>query len=229
IGTNRDAALSALASVNSFDAIYPVLDIARNTTNKSELENVTNALINIIRRSNQTAEIKYLYFREAMEFAQTDAQKINILNLIGNTGQYTAMIYVSEFMNDKAVSEAAALAAMNIALSNTAFASEETTAILNKVSKTLTNPDAGYQRQSINKYLSENSSEGGYISLFNGKNLDGWKGLVGNPITRAKMSARELAAAQEKADKQMVLDWKVEDVMIVFDGKGFDNLCTEKL
>lgn len=228
-GTNREAALNALANVNSFDAIYPVLDIARNTTNKSELENVTNALINIIRRSNQTSEIKYLYLREAMEFAQTDAQKKNILNLIGNTGQYTAMIFVADYMNDKAVSEDAALAAMNIALSNTAFASEETTAILNKVSKTLTNPDAGYQRQSINKYLSENSSKGGYISLFNGKNLDGWKGLVGNPITRAKMSARELAAAQVKADKQMALDWKVEDGMIVFDGKGFDNLCTEKL
>ncbi|HZJ74227.1 MAG TPA: DUF1080 domain-containing protein, partial [Perlabentimonas sp.] len=228
-GTNRDAALSALASVNSFDAIYPVLDIARSTTNKSELENVTSALINIIRRSNQTAEIKYLYLREAMEYAQNDAQKRNILNLIGSTGQYTAMIFVADYMDDSAVSEAAALAAMNIALSNAAFASEETTAILNKVSKTLTNPDAGYQRQSINKYLSENSPEGGYVSLFNGKNLDGWKGLVGNPITRAKMSARELAAAQVKADKQMALDWKVEDGMIVFDGVGFDNLCTEKL
>lgn len=228
-GTNRDAALSALASVNSFDAIYPVLDIARSTTNKSELENVTSALINIIRRSNQTAQIKYLYLREAMEYAQNDTQKRTILNLIGSTGQYTAMIFVADYMDDAAVSEAAALAAMNIALSNAAFASEETTAILNKVSKTLTNPDAGYQRQSINKYLSENSPEGGYVSLFNGKNLDGWKGLVGNPITRAKMSARELAAAQVKADKQMALDWKVEDGMIVFDGKGFDNLCTDKL
>lgn len=227
-GTNRDAALNALASVNSFDAIYPVLDIARSTTNKSDLENATNALINIIRRSNQTAEIKYLYLREAMEFAQNDTQKRTILSLIGSTGQYAAMIFVADYMNDAAVSEAAALAAMNIALSNAEFAGEITTDILNKVSKTLTNPDAGYQRQSINKYISENSPESEYVSLFNGKNLDGWKGLVGNPFTRAKMSARELAAAQVKADKQMALDWKVEDGMIVFDGAGYDNLCTEK-
>ena len=227
-GTNRDAAFTALASVNAFEAIYPVIDIARSTTNKSELEKVTNALISIIRRSNQTGEIKYLYLREAMQFAQNDTQKSTILNLLGNTGQYPAMIYVAKYMDDTAVSEAAALAAMNIALSNAAFASEETTAILNKVSKTLTNPDAGYQRQSINKYLSENSAEGGYVSLFNGENLDGWKGLVGNPITRSKMNARELAAAQVKANKQMALDWKVEDGMIVFDGKGYDNLCTEK-
>lgn len=227
-GTNRDAALNALASVNSFDAIYPVLDIARSTTNKSDLENATNALINIIRRSNQTAEIKYLYLREAMEFAQNYTQKRTILSLIGSTGQYAAMIFVADYMNDAAVSEAAALAAMNIALSNAEFAGEITTDILNKVSKTLTNPDAGYQRQSINKYISENSPESEYVSLFNGKNLDGWKGLVGNPFTRAKMSARELAAAQVKADKQMALDWKVEDGMIVFDGAGYDNLCTEK-
>lgn len=228
-GANRDAALSALAGVNSFDAIYPVLDIARSTSNKSELVKVADALINIIRRSNQTREVKYLYLREAMEFAQNDTQKKTILNLLGATGQYPAMIFVAKYMDDAAVSEAAALAAMNIALSNAAFASEETTTILNKVSKTLTNPDAGYQRQSINKYLSENSAEGGYVSLFNGKNLDGWKGLVGNPITRAKMNARELAAAQVKADKQMANDWKVEDGLIVFDGKGYDNLCTEKL
>lgn len=227
-GTNRDAAFAALASVNSFDAIYPVLDIARATTDKGELSKVTDALINIVRKSNKKAELKYLYLRDAMEFAQSDAQKNTILSLIGATAHYPAMIYVAKFMDDKAVSENAALAAMNIALSNTEFASEETTAILNKVSKTLTNPDADYQRQSIKKYLSENSAEGGYNAIFNGKNLDGWKGLVGNPITRAKMSAKELAAAQVKADKQAALDWKVIDGMIVFEGKG-DNLCTEKL
>jgi hypothetical protein len=42
------------------------------------------------------------------------------------------------------------------------------------------------------------------------------------------MSAKELAAAQVKADQQMAMDWKVEDGMIIFDGKGYDNLCTEK-
>ena len=228
-GTNRVAAFSALASVNSFDVIYPVLDIARSTTNKSELEKATDAIINIVRRSNQTSEINYLYLREAMEIAQNDNQKKTILNLIGASGHYTAMVYIAKYMDEAPIADAAAVATMNIALSNAEFAGEKTTAILDKVSKTLSNPDAGYQRQAITKYLSENSSEDGYVSLFNGKNLDGWKGLVGNPITRAKMSARELAAAQVKADKQMAIDWKVEDGLIFFDGTGFDNLCTEKL
>lgn len=67
----------------------------------------------------------------------------------------------------------------------------------------------------------------GFVALFNGRNLDGWKGLVGSPVTRAKMSPEELKAAQEKADAEMLKHWKVQDGIIVFDGKG-KNLCTLK-
>src|SRR5690606_22014224 len=55
----------------------------------------------------------------------------------------------------------------------------------------------------------------------------GWKGLVGNPISRRKMSAEELAAAQKKADSLMVTGWKVEDGLLIFTGKG-DNIATVK-
>ena len=227
-GASKNAAFDALTNWKSFDAIYPMLDIARNSNNKEELSKVTDALIAAINKSDETGAVKYLYLREAMQFAQTDAQKNNILRQLGNTGQYQAMLFVAPYMDNAALSENAALAAMNIGTSNVAFAGAETTKILNKVSNTLKNPDAGYQREAIKKYLDENPKDGGFVSIFNGKNLDGWKGLVENPIKRAKMTPKELAAAQVKADKQMALDWKVEDGLIVFDGKGYDNLCTEK-
>ncbi|HUW61249.1 MAG TPA: DUF1080 domain-containing protein [Candidatus Bathyarchaeia archaeon] len=67
----------------------------------------------------------------------------------------------------------------------------------------------------------------GFVPLFNGKDLSGWKGLVGNPETRAKMSPEQLAAEQAKADEAMRAHWKAEDGIIVFDGKG-DSLCTAK-
>lgn len=67
----------------------------------------------------------------------------------------------------------------------------------------------------------------GYKALFNGKDLSGWKGLVGNPKTRAKMSPEELAEAQKKADQSMREHWKVVDGVLVFDGKG-QSLCTDK-
>ena len=52
--------------------------------------------------------------------------------------------------------------------------------------------------------------------------------MVENPIARAKMKPAQLAKAQEKADENMRRDWKVENGLLVFDGTGYDNLCTEK-
>jgi hypothetical protein len=51
----------------------------------------------------------------------------------------------------------------------------------------------------------------GFEPLFNGRDLTGWKGLVGNPRTRAAMSAEELAAAQATADASMREHWSVVD------------------
>lgn len=67
----------------------------------------------------------------------------------------------------------------------------------------------------------------GFVALFNGENLDGWKGLVADPIKRAKMSPEELAEAQAKADEQMREHWSVQDGVLVYDGKG-QSLCTAK-
>jgi hypothetical protein len=71
----------------------------------------------------------------------------------------------------------------------------------------------------------DNGPPPGFVALFNGKDLSGWKGLVKDPPARAKMPAGELAAAQEKADASMRAHWKVEDGALVFDGQG-QSLCT---
>ncbi|MFW6171708.1 MAG: 3-keto-disaccharide hydrolase [Planctomycetota bacterium] len=73
----------------------------------------------------------------------------------------------------------------------------------------------------------DNTPPDGFVALFNGEDLSGWKGLVGNPVTRAKMSAEELAKQQEKANERMRQHWKVVDGVLVFDGKG-KSLCTVK-
>jgi hypothetical protein len=67
----------------------------------------------------------------------------------------------------------------------------------------------------------------GFVRLFNGRDLEGWKGLVQNPKVRATMKPEELAVAQARADADMAAHWGVKDGEIVFDGKG-KNLCTEK-
>ena len=81
----------------------------------------------------------------------------------------------------------------------------------------------------MNKHLASLPKNGGYVSMFNGKDLSGWKGLVEDPIARAKMKPAELAKKQVVADEAMRRDWKVDNGMLVYVGQGFDNICTEKL
>lgn len=76
-----------------------------------------------------------------------------------------------------------------------------------------------------------NTAPPGFTALFNGRNLDGWKGLLksplDNPIKRAALNADERTAAQQEADDNMRAHWKVEKGELVFDGKG-RSLCTAK-
>jgi len=81
----------------------------------------------------------------------------------------------------------------------------------------------------------DNSPPEGFTALFNGKNLDGWKGLLkpplDNPIKRAALTPEQHAEAQKEADDAMRAHWSVDDYgEIVFDGKSRPNLslCTTK-
>jgi len=225
--TTKLAAFDALAKWKTFEVIYPLLDIARSVKTKEELQKTTDVLVFLITNANQTGAVNNLFLQEVMSFAQTDQQKNEILRLLGNCNTYQALLFVEPFMEVPTLRETAAQAAMALALNNSSFAGEKTTSILEKVSTALNNPDAGYQREAIKKYLSENPVNGGFISIFNGKDLDGWKGLVGNPLTRAKMNAKELTQAQAKADEEAAKNWLVENGELVFTGNG-ENLCTTK-
>lgn len=71
----------------------------------------------------------------------------------------------------------------------------------------------------------------GFVSLFNGKDLTGWKGLLAgpndNPVKRAALSKEVLERAQAEADDNMRAHWKAENGVLVFDGKG-RSICTAK-
>jgi hypothetical protein len=77
----------------------------------------------------------------------------------------------------------------------------------------------------------DNVPPAGFVALFNGKDLTGWKGLLkgpnDNPIKRAALSPAEHQAAQKLADEDMRTNWKVANGQIVFSGKG-RSLCTAK-
>jgi len=69
------------------------------------------------------------------------------------------------------------------------------------------------------KLVSKPVGDDGFVSLFNGKDLTGWQGLV--PINaRKKMTAEQYAAAVKKANKEMQGHWTVKDGVLHYDGKN---------
>jgi len=73
----------------------------------------------------------------------------------------------------------------------------------------------------------DNTPPPGFVALFDGKDLNGWKGLVESPPKRAKLSPDQLAAKQKVADDTMRKHWSAKDGVLEFDGKG-QNLCSAK-
>ena len=62
----------------------------------------------------------------------------------------------------------------------------------------------------------------GFVALFNGKDLSGWRGLGQdtNPYEIAKWTAEEKASKQKAADEDLARHWRVENGEIVNDGSG---------
>lgn len=67
----------------------------------------------------------------------------------------------------------------------------------------------------------------GFKALFNGRDLNGWQGLIGNPKERAETEAKLLDKALNKVTAEAHQHWKVVNGVLEYDGAG-DNLCTEK-
>lgn len=79
----------------------------------------------------------------------------------------------------------------------------------------------------LSKAEKDNMPPPGFVALFNGTDLKGWKGLVADPPKRAAMTEEQLGAEQARADERMRAHWAVVSGVLVFDGKG-DSLCTAK-
>ena len=72
----------------------------------------------------------------------------------------------------------------------------------------------------------------GFVALFNGRDLNGWRSQLPRPFNRpearAALTPGELAEIQADADELMREHWRVEDGVLIFDGANGINLCTER-
>lgn len=75
--------------------------------------------------------------------------------------------------------------------------------------------------------IADNIAPEGFTALFNGRDLQGWRGLVADPPRRAAMKPQELEQERRKATEEALQHWTVREGAIVYDGKN-NNLCTAR-
>ena len=225
--TVRDAAFDALLQWKDQRACEELLRIC-DTASGDQFQKALQRYVTLASDKALTGENRLILLREAIQVAKTDDQRNNILKQIEKTGTFQALMLAGKYLDNRALQQAAASAVMNIAIGHPEYNGTNVRSLLEKTAQVLNNSDADYQRQNIRKFLEDNPAETGFVSLFNGKDLTGWKGLVQDPIKRSKMTAAQLQREQQKADATMRQNWTVEDGCIAYIGSGYDNLCTEK-
>ncbi|QHT72127.1 DUF1080 domain-containing protein [Rhodocytophaga rosea] len=223
----KTAAVDALSQWSDVTAAPALYKIIQQPAESAYLDQALKGYINAVKLASYAPDQKLLMLRNAMQAAKTAEQKKLILREIENNKTFPALIFAGKYLDDAEVQQEAANAVMNIALSDKAYYGTIVRDLLNKTIEVLKGQDSEYQKESMRKFLAEMPQGEGFVPLFNGKDLTGWKGLVADPIKRSKMDAKTLAQEQAKADEEMRSGWKVENGELLFTGHG-NNLATVK-
>lgn len=168
-----------------------------------------------------------LRIQDQMEQANDPVTKRNILAQLEKVTSFAALMVSSKYLDDPILQKQAALIMARMAIRDTSLKGREPRAILEKALPLISGTDSISLSKLLKNRLKALPYDNGWVSLFNGKDLTGWKGLVGNPISRAKMNPEELLKAEADANIKMQNDWIVENGLLVFTGHG-DNLCTQE-
>jgi hypothetical protein len=177
--------------------------------------------------STLTGERQLLLLEEAMAAAKNPIEKKRILAKAAHIPCCSSFILTSKSLKDDEVKSDAALIVTRLALADETIKGPVVREALETALPLLKGEDSAFLTAKGNALLLKMPYDHGFVSLFNGVDLTGWKALVGNPITRSKMSDTALANAQKAANEKTKGDWDVKDGLLIFTGHG-ENLVTEK-
>lgn len=233
LADNAARALATIRSTSSIGALKAAL--AKNPGNK----NVQAALdyinqpqpVTVIKQStpsaNKSQVQQLLDLQDQLEVASNPLIKKTLLAQVARINGFSAFMLASKYLNDADVADDAALVTARLALSDNTIRGGVVREVLSKSLSLIKGEDSAMLVSKLARHLKAMPFDNGFVSLFNEKDLTGWKALVGNPIARAKMSATALQQAQDSANEKAKGTWVVKDGVLAFTGHG-DNLCTEK-
>ncbi len=229
-GKTKEAAFAALTNWQDYSASKSLYEICKTATGDYQQKAVSN-FVRMVNSTNLPDDQKLLQFRKIMDYAKSSEERNSIIHSIGNLKTFLSLIYLEQFINDEELQQEASRSIMKIALpgnnENNGFSGNIVRELLEKAKSVMSGGESQYDKINIETYLENMPKETGFVSMFNGSNLDGWEGLVGNPISRSKMSKEELSKKQVEANRKMAENWSVKDGKIIFSGKG-ENLCSVK-
>jgi HEAT repeat protein len=224
----KESALQALCNWSDYSALNLLFEIAEHA-GKRDAGVALKSYISMINGSPNTDDQKVLMFRKAMERAIDELHHEEIIEGISRNSTLSALVFVSRYLEYPNLQQSAVQAVQRIVLGNPALYGDVVKEIVLKAVSVNEDPEASYQKEAMLKHLDELPEGEGYVSMFNGKDLEGWKGLVGDPLKRAAMTPGQLAARQKEADEIMRRDWVIRNGNLVYEGKGFENICTQKM
>ncbi|MBI1932402.1 MAG: DUF1080 domain-containing protein [Ignavibacteriales bacterium] len=229
-GAIQDAAFTALTNWKDYSAANKLYEISK-TANGSYQQKAVSDFIQIINSAKLPDDQKLLQFRKIMPYAKSESDRKLIIRSIGNLKTFLSLIYLEQYLNDEELRQDASRSIIEIAHpnddQNNGFTGNKVRELLEKTKTIISGEDSQDYITEIESYLENMPIEIGFVSMFNGVNLEGWEGLVGDPISRSKMSKIELTKKQIEANKKMLENWSVKDGLIIFNGKG-ENLCSIK-
>ena len=224
----QNAAVFTLAEWPDLSAADELLAICQSTENTEHLLASIQGYVRLVNEADLDEWKKFSMLKEALEVQMGAEERKTVLSGLAHIKIRASLNLAASFLDDSELEEEAALAVFRISSprrgEETGLTGPDVISVLKKAVGLV---EDAYDKERLQRYIETLLSQEGFVPLFNGKDLSGWKGLVNDPPSRAKMSSEELKKAQAEADEEMRAHWKAVNGVLVFDGKGH-SLCTTR-
>jgi HEAT repeat protein len=221
----QTAAVYALSQWPDYQAAADLLRIATTTASKRYRLLALDGYVRLVGRANMPAPRKLALYRDLLAQTFDDADKKAVVNGVAAVREPESLRLLAGALDNPALRETAAAALLELASEQAPherwLSGHEAYSVLRRIEALQTDPG---EKARVAALIVERLRQAGFVPLFDGRSLSGWKGLVADPPARAKMAPADLAKAQAEADERMRAHWSIADGALVFDGKG-ESLC----
>ncbi len=199
------------------------LSLAYQIAKKSKSEEAIRAYVRINSKLLNTTQ-QILNYRNALALTNNPLIREEIYKRLFKCPSISSLRVLKDGLREMANKSSIADGMVQMFVSNSDLQSQMTKEWMQEVMPFVPSQEL---KEQLNKEFAKTAGKTGFYTLFNGRDLTGWKGLVENPIKRKNMHPDTLAKKQIKADELMRKGWYAKEGELHFTGHG-DNLCTIK-